>query len=107
MITASHNPAEYNGLKFKASYGGSASPEIIADIEKYVRRLEAEGREFPQASLAGQCGEILRRRQPYLTHVKNMLDAKILSEFRGKIVFDMMHGAASGYAERIGCRVRT
>ena len=33
MITASHNPPEYNGLKFKAAFGGSAPPELVAEIE--------------------------------------------------------------------------
>lgn len=42
MITASHNPPEYNGLKFKAAFGGSAPPELVAEIESCVSRLEAE-----------------------------------------------------------------
>jgi phosphomannomutase len=33
MITSSHNPAEWNGVKYKASYGGSGSPKIIGAIE--------------------------------------------------------------------------
>jgi len=100
MITASHNPAEYNGLKFKASYGGSASPEIVADIEKYVHRLESENREFPHVPLPDGV-ERFAPHQPYLKHVGKMLNAETLSKFRGKIVFDMMHGAASGYAEKL------
>jgi len=36
MITSSHNPAEWNGVKYKASYGGSGSPSIIASIESYL-----------------------------------------------------------------------
>src|SRR5271170_4041316 len=36
MITSSHNPAEWNGVKYKASYGGSGSPGIIASIESYL-----------------------------------------------------------------------
>ena len=36
MITSSHNPAEWNGVKYKASYGGSGKPSIIAAIESYL-----------------------------------------------------------------------
>src|ERR1700744_5164535 len=36
MITSSHNPAEWNGVKYKASYGGSAKPSIIGSIESYL-----------------------------------------------------------------------
>src|SRR5215471_17232839 len=38
MITSSHNPWSWNGVKFKATYGGSATPAIIAKIEANVRR---------------------------------------------------------------------
>ena len=69
MITASHNPAEYNGLKFKASYGGSASPEIVAEIEKYVQRREAEGREFPKVPLPDNA-EKCAPQDVYLAHVE-------------------------------------
>src|ERR1700722_4643992 len=36
MITSSHNPAEWNGVKYKASYGGSGKPSIMAAIEGYL-----------------------------------------------------------------------
>src|SRR5215510_6660335 len=36
MITASHNPPEFNGFKFKAPFGGSATPKMTSEIEKLV-----------------------------------------------------------------------
>src|SRR6185503_5208678 len=36
MITSSHNPAEWNGVKYKASYGGSGKPSIMSSIESYL-----------------------------------------------------------------------
>ena len=36
MITSSHNPFQWNGVKFKASYGGSGKPSMIAAIESYL-----------------------------------------------------------------------
>lgn len=96
MITASHNPGEYNGLKFKACYGGSASSEITIEIEKCIRQLEAGGRTFPKVALSSDV-EYFSPRASYLKHVKAMLDPKTLAGYKGKIVFDVMHGAAIGY----------
>ena len=100
MITASHNPAEYNGLKFKAPYGGSASPEIVAEIETYVHRLEAENTVYPQPSLAHGV-QYFSPQETYLGKVKSMLDLSLFAGFKKQIVFDCMHGAACGYAEEL------
>lgn len=103
MVTASHNPYQFNGLKIKTPYGGSASQEIISNIEKYVRRHEASGCEYPKASLFAAV-DSFSPRESYLDHVAAMLDADLLSSFKGKIIFDVMHGAASGYAASLGAR---
>lgn len=103
MITASHNPGEYNGLKFKASYGGSASPEIISGIEKYVQSREAAGQAYPKIAVPPGVA-LFAPHEPYLDHVDVILDRKILAASKGKIIFDVMHGAAAGYAARLGAR---
>jgi phosphomannomutase len=102
MITASHNPGAYNGVKFKASYGGSASPEIMAEIEKCVRSLEDSGRTFPRVRVTGgPAVEYFAPQASYLGHVKAMLEEKTLAGFKGKILFDVMHGAAMGYPNEL------
>jgi phosphomannomutase len=103
MITASHNPGEYNGLKFKASYGGSASPEIIAGIEEYVRRREEAGQPYPPIPVPAGIAAFAPH-DPYLDHVGAILSPAILAASKGKILFDVMHGAASGYAARLAAR---
>lgn len=97
MITASHNPYEYNGLKFKAPYGGSASPEIVAEIEKYVRKREDAGVSY-SAIPAHAAVELFSPQAEYLAHVKAMLNTEVFASFRKQIMFDCMHGAAGGYA---------
>ena len=42
MITSSHNPAQWNGVKYKAWYGGSGKPSIIAEIESYLGKPVAQ-----------------------------------------------------------------
>jgi len=100
MITASHNPAEYNGLKFKASYGGSASPAIMAEIETYVHKREASGELVPKPAPGGAV-EMFSPQETYLGHVRSMLDAAVLQKFPGRIVFDCMHGSGMGYCEKL------
>src|SRR5665647_577508 len=46
MITASHNPPEYNGLKFIPDYAGPALPEVTAAIEEEVNRIMDGGRVY-------------------------------------------------------------
>src|ERR1017187_8231162 len=45
MITSSHNPAEWNGVKYKASYGGSGRPAIMESIESYLNQPLADAGE--------------------------------------------------------------
>ena len=105
VITASHNPYEYNGLKVKAAYGGSASPEIIAAIEKYVRRHEAAGHDQPPVPLPASVAAF-EPRSAYLDHLAAILDGNLLASYKGKILFDVMHGSASGYAAELAGRYR-
>lgn len=100
MITASHNPAEYNGFKFKATYGGSASPEIIAEIEEEVHVLEEAQTIMPKPSSNPKVITFVPQ-AAYLSHVRSLLNPEVLKGFKEKIVFDMMHGAAMGYADTL------
>ncbi|MBP2639069.1 MAG: phosphoglucomutase/phosphomannomutase alpha/beta/alpha domain [Firmicutes bacterium] len=100
VITASHNPPEYNGLKFKASFGGSASPEMMAALQKYVDQREAAGIPVPQPA-PGAAVELFSPQAAYLDHVRAMLDANVLKTMRGKIVFDCMHGSGMGYCAEL------
>ena len=100
MVTASHNPPEYNGLKFKAPYGGSASPEIMAAIAEFVRPLEASGKTFGKLTLP-DIVETYSPKDAYLSHVRDLLDKDALSSFGATIIFDVMHGGAMGYPEAL------
>lgn len=98
VITASHNPPVYNGFKFKAWYGGSASPEIIADIEKQLRLLEEHAVVVEKIALPDAV-EFFSPQADYLQHIKAMLKPDIISGYRARIVFDMMYGSSQGLAK--------
>ena len=90
MITASHNPAAYNGYKVKGSYGGSATPSLIADIEQALQR---------PVSYQGPRGQIhpFDIRNDYYALLTQQLDTATLRNCKVKIIHDSMGGAASGW----------
>lgn len=90
MITASHNPPEFNGVKLKGPYGGSATPEIINNIEKYLYKNKPRDSET----------KIIERFDPYpdyVNHLKTIVDFNKISNYRNPIIIDPMYGAATGY----------
>src|SRR5580693_4884352 len=72
MITASHNPYRWNGIKYKASYGSSALPSIVAQIEIELENvLNSNARLLPpQRNLI----HLLEPRAPYLDTVEKLID---------------------------------
>jgi phosphomannomutase/dTDP-glucose pyrophosphorylase len=97
VITASHNPAPFSGLKVKANYGGPASPAMTARIEEKLRELlmsggapRTEGGEVELTDLAA----------PYLAHCARFVNPSNLAS-AGTVVVDSIHGAAAGYLTRL------
>jgi phosphomannomutase len=91
MITASHNPYRWNGIKFKASYGSSALPSIVEAIERELRAVEREGVPAlpPRPALIGS----LDVRTPYLETLDRLVDWDRLRDAGMRFVVDPMHGA--------------
>src|SRR5579864_5624561 len=94
MITASHNPYKWNGIKFKASYGSSALPSIVAQIEQELAIVLVQG--LP--NLPPRPGQIhsLDVLAPYLDTIDKLVDWEKLRAARLRFVVDPMHGAARG-----------
>ncbi len=94
MITASHNPYRWNGVKFKASYGSSASPAIVAAIEEELNRVYADGTHMLPAR--GGAVRPLDVRTPYLDTLEKLVDWDRIRESGLRFLFDPMHGSAMG-----------
>ena len=81
MVTASHNPWQWNGIKFKASYGGSAAPAIVKKIEaelpaaSQIAAARPDGAKLVMADLV----------ESYLRHVERAVDLKSIAK-RGLLV---------------------
>jgi len=99
-ITASHNPGEYNGLKFSTSDGAPALPEVTGEIEKEIEHLQAARWEFtgsPNESLI----ESIEIGTPYLRDLSTKVDLKKIRETKLTIGYDALHGSGAGYLDRI------
>lgn len=99
MITASHNPATDNGFKVKPHYGGSASPEIIAELEK---RLDNPVKRLPLEQVRSQgMLEIFDPSESYIAQLGKMVDLEVIRKADMDILIDPMWGAGQGYFPRI------
>jgi phosphomannomutase len=102
MITASHNPYQWNGIKYKASYGSSALPSIVSQIEKELLWVE----ENPVPALPPRKNLIqpLETRAPYLDTLEKLVDWQRLRDAKFRFVSDVMHGSAAGLLRELFTR---
>lgn len=94
MITASHNPYHWNGIKYKASYGSSALPAIVAQIETELALvLESTAAHLPPRK---DLVHSIEPRRPYLDTVEKLVDWQRLRDAKFRFAVDSMHGSAAG-----------
>ncbi|HEY2860318.1 MAG TPA: phosphoglucomutase/phosphomannomutase family protein [Terracidiphilus sp.] len=98
MITSSHNPAQWNGVKYKAWYGGSGKPSIIAEIESFLGRPVAKSaqpaaiREFDFLP-------------DYLAAIESFADLNLIGKSGMKFAIDSMYGAGRTILSNIFTRL--
>jgi len=94
MLTASHNPPEYLGIKFIPPYGGPAEDFMIKEItakleEKFIPKREKQ--EFKKVSFE----------EDYIKHIEKIIDIKTIKEADIKINYDGHHGAGAATFKKI------
>ena len=97
MITSSHNPPEWNGVKYKASYGGSGKPSIIAEIESYLTKP------LPIASQPARVEEV-DFAPPYVAALEGFVDLQAIKASGFRFLVDCMYGAGQGYVAGVFAR---
>ncbi len=104
-FTASHNPPEYNGIKFSPNWGGPALPETTRWIENRANELLGtisykESFSFDKLIKEGQA-EIIDPLPYYIDDIKNKVDFKTIASSQLKVIIDPMYGTARGYIDRV------
>lgn len=99
MVTASHNPYVWNGIKLKAPYGGSASPDIMKRVETYIPAQDPAKDRTSKAVAAGI--EMADLVSPYLDRIQTLVSLDRIRESGRKFVIDPMFGAARGCLARV------
>src|SRR5277367_1151785 len=102
VVTASHNPPSWNGIKYKASYGSSALPSIVSQIEEELKHVE-ESR-TPPLPPRKELIHFIEPRKPYLDTLEKLIDWKRLREAKFRFVVDPMHGSAAGLLQELFTR---
>jgi phosphomannomutase len=106
-FTASHNPAEYHGLKYSDGSGGPAPKEVTKDIEARAAKLAAQGRgsspAYPSPDEAADF-ESIDPRDEYLKRIAELVRFDVIRGPAGqpapKIVYDALHGCGAGYLDK-------
>jgi phosphomannomutase len=98
MITSSHNPAQWNGVKYKAWYGGSGKPSIITEIESYL------GQPVPRTAEPAPI-TLVDFLPPYLAAIEGFADLDLISKSGMKFCIDSMYGAGRTIISDIFTRI--
>jgi phosphoglucomutase len=110
-FTASHNPAQYNGIKFNMANGAPASPEVTHEIERLANaEAPPHPNPLPQGGGARRTGEakIFDPRPAYLARLRHIIDVSELKKARLKVGVDVLYGTGRGYLDTLlkeaGCQ---
>ncbi len=100
-ITASHNPAEYNGLKFSGSDGGPALPEVTHDIERLAVEIQNNAWPLRQAEDPTALRHTADPRPAYLDALHHKIDFEAIEKARLKVGYHPLYGAGRGYLDHL------
>lgn len=94
VITASHNPPDFNGFKIKAPWGGSAAPETTAEVERLVDVNPPR-----RAAIINESSELAGSVATYRTQINSYFDLERLRSLDATVVVDPMHGSGGHWVE--------
>ena len=98
-FTASHNPPEYNGIKFSTPDGAPALPEVTKQIEAEIAAFDAGSAATPAPSKPKP--ETLDPRGSYLARLREIVDLPAIKKAGLRVVFDPFWGAGCGYPDAL------
>jgi phosphomannomutase len=96
MITASHNPAEYNGFKIKMPSGGAAGPEVTAKVEELLGKNPVKENNTASSEI-----KVIDMTKDYVRFIRSYVDLKKMKNKRFKVLVDAMHGSGDSFIAQI------
>jgi alpha-D-glucose phosphate-specific phosphoglucomutase len=100
-MTASHNPAEYQGLKFSVSNGAAAPPEVTKRVEANIRKRQEEGWSFKAAVVGTFECKTIDPRPAYITQIRKLIDFAAIRKAKLKIAVELMYGTGRNYLDTL------
>ncbi len=105
-MTASHNPPEYQGLKFSTSNGAPATPEVTGQIEANIAKRQAAGWSFKSAVIGTFQCQTFDPQPAYFKQLHKLIEFDVLKKAKLKVAVDLEHGTGHGYLDTLLERCR-
>src|SRR5258708_16489365 len=99
VVTASHNPYLFNGIKFKSETGSAASSDVIAQLEPRINALETVP--VPDGSKSDGLVSLYDPRAPYYAQIARMVDLDAIKSTGRHILHQCMYGSSYGYIKEL------
>ena len=100
-MTASHNPAEYQGLKFSTSDGAAAPPEVTSKIETNIAQLAARGWSMKPAVVGTFSCRTFDPQPAYFKQIRKLVDFATIRKAKLKVAIELMYGTGRGYLDTL------
>lgn len=101
-MTASHNPAQYQGLKFSASNGAAAPPEMTRKIESLISQLQSTHWSPKKISPVGSySGKTINPKPAYFKQLRKLVDFDTIRKAKLEIGIELMYGTGKGYLDTL------
>ena len=100
-MTASHNPAEYQGLKFSTSNGAPATPDVTKQIEANIAKLQTQGWSFKSAVVGTYQCPTFDPRPDYFKQLHKLINFAVLKKAKLKVAVELEYGTGHGYLDHL------
>ncbi|MFA5038520.1 MAG: phosphoglucomutase/phosphomannomutase family protein [Candidatus Omnitrophota bacterium] len=100
MITASHNPPEFNGYKIKNAAGGAADVSVTRKVESLIGVAETKSKRLDEAVKDGSI-KIADISREYVAFLRSYIDRKAFKDARYRVLMDVMHGSGNSFIAEV------
>jgi len=100
-MTASHNPSEYQGLKFSTYNGAPATPDVTKQIENEIVKLQSQNWNFKSAVIGTYSCKTFNPQPAYFKQLHKLIEFSVLKKANLKVALDFSYGTAHGYLDKL------